>query len=86
VGLVEAPAEAAFEALADARTYPDWWGAVYLDVVANCLPQVGCVSKHEFKGRLPYTSIPRRRSCAWIGRGSSRSRWSAISQGAARGR
>jgi uncharacterized protein YndB with AHSA1/START domain len=51
---VEAPAEAVFEALADARTYPDWWGAVYLDVEADCPPQVGCVSKHEFKGRLPY--------------------------------
>jgi uncharacterized protein YndB with AHSA1/START domain len=51
---VEAPAEAVFEALADARTYPEWWGAVYLDVQADCAPQVGCVSQHEFKGRLPY--------------------------------
>ena len=51
---VDAPVEAVFEALADARTYPDWWGAVYLDVEADCPPQVGCVSKHEFKGRLPY--------------------------------
>jgi hypothetical protein len=27
---------------------------VYLDVEADCPPQVGCVSRHEFKGRLPY--------------------------------
>lgn len=51
---VDAPAQAVFDALADARTYPDWWGAVYLNVEADCPPQVGCVSKHEFKGRLPY--------------------------------
>jgi len=51
---VDAPIEAVFEALADARTYPEWWGAVYLEVEADCPPEVGCVSKHEFKGRLAY--------------------------------
>src|SRR5688500_7252584 len=50
---VEAPAEAVFEALADARTYPQWWRPVYLKVEADCPPRVGCVSRQEFKGRLP---------------------------------
>jgi uncharacterized protein YndB with AHSA1/START domain len=43
-----------FEALADARTYPEWWRPVYLKVDADCEPRVGCVSRQEFKGRLPY--------------------------------
>jgi uncharacterized protein YndB with AHSA1/START domain len=51
---VRAPQEAVFEALADARTYPAWWRPVYLAVDADCPPSVGCVSYHEFKGRLPY--------------------------------
>jgi hypothetical protein len=29
-------------------------GPVYLSVEADCPPQVGCVSRQEFKGRLPY--------------------------------
>jgi uncharacterized protein YndB with AHSA1/START domain len=29
---VDAPQEAVFEALADARTYPEWWTPVYIDV------------------------------------------------------
>jgi uncharacterized protein YndB with AHSA1/START domain len=51
---VDAPAEAVFEALADTRTYPEWWRPVYLKVEADCGPRVGCVSRQEFKGRLPY--------------------------------
>src|SRR4051794_13608866 len=51
---VEAPQEAVFDALADARTYPEWWRPVYLNVEADCPPQIGCVSQQEFKGRLPY--------------------------------
>ena len=51
---VDAPQEAVFEALADARTYPEWWRPVYLKVEAECPPRVGCVSRQEFKGRLPY--------------------------------
>jgi uncharacterized protein YndB with AHSA1/START domain len=51
---VEAPQEAVFEALADTRTYPEWWRPVYIEVEADCPPQVGCVSRQEFKGRLPY--------------------------------
>ena len=51
---VEAPQEAVFEALADAGTYPQWWTPVYIAVDVDGPPQVGCVSRHEFKGQLPY--------------------------------
>ena len=33
---VDAPQEAVFEALADARTYPEWWRPVYIAVEADC--------------------------------------------------
>jgi uncharacterized protein YndB with AHSA1/START domain len=52
---VDAPAEAVFEALADARTYPDWWRPVYIAVEADGPAEVGRVSQQHFKGRLPYT-------------------------------
>jgi uncharacterized protein YndB with AHSA1/START domain len=52
---VVAPQEAVFEALADASTYPQWWKPVYIDVEVDGPPEVGCVSKQHFKGRLPYT-------------------------------
>jgi uncharacterized protein YndB with AHSA1/START domain len=51
---VDAPQEAVFDALADATTYPQWWRPVYISVDADCPPQVGCISRQEFKGRLPY--------------------------------
>ena len=51
---VGAPQEAVFDALADARTYPEWWRPVYISVEADGPPQVGRVSHQEFKGRLPY--------------------------------
>jgi uncharacterized protein YndB with AHSA1/START domain len=51
---VDAPIEATFDALADARTYPEWWRPVYLSVDAGCAPAVGCESRQRFKGRLPY--------------------------------
>jgi Polyketide cyclase / dehydrase and lipid transport len=51
---VDAPQEAVFEALADARTYPEWWKPVYLRVEGDCAPEVGCVSRQKFKGRLSY--------------------------------
>jgi len=50
---VQAPAEAVFNALADSRTYPEWWKPVYIDVEAGP-PAVGAASKQHFKGRLPY--------------------------------
>jgi uncharacterized protein YndB with AHSA1/START domain len=51
---VDAPQEAVFDALADAHTYPEWWSGVYLAVEGDGTPQVGAVTRHEFKGRLPY--------------------------------
>jgi mannose-6-phosphate isomerase-like protein (cupin superfamily)/uncharacterized protein YndB with AHSA1/START domain len=51
---VAAPPEATFAALADARTYPEWWRPVYLDVDADGPPALGAVSRQRFKGRLPY--------------------------------
>jgi uncharacterized protein YndB with AHSA1/START domain len=51
---VDAPPEAVFDALADARTYPEWWRPVYIAVEADGSPEVGRVSRQEFKGRLPY--------------------------------
>jgi mannose-6-phosphate isomerase-like protein (cupin superfamily)/uncharacterized protein YndB with AHSA1/START domain len=51
---VAAPIEAVFDALADARSYPEWWKPVYLDVEADGPPAVGAVARQHFKGRLPY--------------------------------
>jgi len=51
---VAAPPEAVFDALADARTYPEWWRPVYIGVEADGPPALGKVSRQHFKGRLPY--------------------------------
>jgi quercetin dioxygenase-like cupin family protein/uncharacterized protein YndB with AHSA1/START domain len=51
---VDAPIEAIFDALADARTYPDWWGRVYRSVEADGPPRLGQISRQHFKGLLPY--------------------------------
>ena len=51
---VDAPIEAVHNALADARTYPEWWRPVYIDVEADGPPAVGRQSRQHFKGRLPY--------------------------------
>jgi uncharacterized protein YndB with AHSA1/START domain len=51
---VQAPPEAVFDALADARTYPSWWRPVYLEAEADGPPRVGGISRQHFKGRLPY--------------------------------
>jgi uncharacterized protein YndB with AHSA1/START domain len=51
---VDAPAETVFEALADARTYPEWWKPVYLEAEADGPPELGRESRQHFKGRLPY--------------------------------
>jgi hypothetical protein len=47
---VDAPREAVYDTLIDARTYPDWWKPVYLSVEGD-----ERVTQHRFKGRLPYT-------------------------------
>jgi uncharacterized protein YndB with AHSA1/START domain len=51
---VEAPTEAVFTAIADARTYPEWWKPVYLEAETDGPPEVGRASRQYFKGRLPY--------------------------------
>jgi uncharacterized protein YndB with AHSA1/START domain/quercetin dioxygenase-like cupin family protein len=51
---VAAPAEAVFDAISDARSYPDWWTPVYLDVESDGPAAVGKESRQHFKGRLPY--------------------------------
>ncbi len=51
---VHAPIDAVFQALADARTYPQWWTPVYREVEADGPPSVGATSRQHFKGRLPY--------------------------------
>ena len=51
---VDAPPAAVFDALADARTYPEWWRPVYLDVETDGPPELGRISRQHFKGRLPY--------------------------------
>jgi uncharacterized protein YndB with AHSA1/START domain len=52
---VDAPQDAVFQALADARTYPVWWTPIYREVEADGPPAVGCSSRQKFKARLPYT-------------------------------
>ena len=52
---VEAPQERVFEALADARTYPEWWTPIYREVQADGPPEVGRRSQQRFKAKLPYT-------------------------------
>jgi uncharacterized protein YndB with AHSA1/START domain/quercetin dioxygenase-like cupin family protein len=51
---VAAPPEAVFDALADTRTYPQWWRPVYLDVESAGPAEIGAESQQHFKGRLPY--------------------------------
>jgi mannose-6-phosphate isomerase-like protein (cupin superfamily) len=51
---VDAPIEAVFDAVADARTYPTWWRPVYIAAEADGPPAVGAVTHQHFKGRLPY--------------------------------
>ena len=51
---VAAPPEAVFDAIADARSYPQWWRPVYVEVESDGPPQLGKQSRQHFKGRLPY--------------------------------
>ncbi len=52
---VDAPQEQIFEALADSRTYPQWWTPTYIEVQADGPPAVGVSARHKFKAKLPYT-------------------------------
>ena len=47
---VDAPQEVVYDIVADARTYPEWWKPVYISVEGD-----EKVTRHHFKGRLPYT-------------------------------
>jgi mannose-6-phosphate isomerase-like protein (cupin superfamily)/uncharacterized protein YndB with AHSA1/START domain len=51
---VDASPDAVYAVLADARTYPDWWRPVYLDVTSDGPAVVGAVAHQHFKGYLPY--------------------------------
>jgi quercetin dioxygenase-like cupin family protein/uncharacterized protein YndB with AHSA1/START domain len=51
---VAAPPEAVFDAIADSRSYPEWWRPVYREVEADGPPGLGIAARHHFKGRLPY--------------------------------
>jgi uncharacterized protein YndB with AHSA1/START domain/quercetin dioxygenase-like cupin family protein len=51
---VAAPPEAVFDALSDARSYPQWWRPVYIDVESDGPARLGAESRQHFKGRLPY--------------------------------
>jgi uncharacterized protein YndB with AHSA1/START domain len=52
---VAAPLERVFDALADARTYPEWWTPIYIQVSCDGPPGVGRESRQRFKAKLPYT-------------------------------
>jgi uncharacterized protein YndB with AHSA1/START domain len=52
---VDAPQERVFDALVDARTYPEWWTPVYREVDSDGTPGVGVSSRQKFKATLPYT-------------------------------
>ena len=51
---VAAAPEAVFDAVADSRSYPQWWRPVYLEVQADGPAAPGSAASHHFKGRLPY--------------------------------
>ncbi len=51
---VAAPARAVYDALADGRSYPQWWRPVYIAVDTDGPPVVGSIAQQHFKGRLPY--------------------------------
>jgi quercetin dioxygenase-like cupin family protein/uncharacterized protein YndB with AHSA1/START domain len=51
---VAAAPDAVFHGIADARTYPEWWRPVYIEVEADGPPSLGGASRQHFKGRLPY--------------------------------
>jgi uncharacterized protein YndB with AHSA1/START domain len=52
---VNAPQERVFDALADARTYPDWWTPIYKEVRGDGPPEVGRTTTQRFSAKLPYT-------------------------------
>ena len=51
---VAAPPDDVFDALADPRSYPQWWLPVYVSVETEGEPRLGQEARQQFKGRLPY--------------------------------
>ena len=49
---VDAPRERVFDALADARTYPDWWTPIYKEVHSDGGPELGRASTQRFSAKL----------------------------------
>jgi uncharacterized protein YndB with AHSA1/START domain len=63
---VAAPIEHVFGALADARTYPEWWTPTYAEVEeleGELGP--GHLTRHRFKGKLPYTLTTTSQIAGW---------------------
>ena len=52
---VDAPQEAVFDALADARTYPEWWRPVYIAVEADCPPRSAASRARSSRAASPTT-------------------------------
>ena len=75
---VDAPQDAVFNALADARTYPDWWKPVYIEVEGDEPPAEGVTTGSTSRGSCPTRSGPPRRSSDTTHPAISRSRWSEI--------
>ena len=51
---VAAPPDAVFDALADARSYPQWWRRCTSTSSPTATPALGQETRQHFKGRLPY--------------------------------
>ena len=74
---VAAPREAVFDAIADARSYPQWWKPVYIDVEADGQPALGKESRQHFRAgcRTTCTRAPgsssSTRLLSWRGRSTA---------------
>jgi len=53
--MVNAPLGDVFDTIADTSTYPAWWKPVYKSVESNGVIGVGNISRHHFRGALPYS-------------------------------
>lgn len=53
---IPAPPDEVWKHVADPRTYPEWWGPVFLrvDVDDGAALQVGSRARYRLRGRLPY--------------------------------
>ena len=83
---VDAPQERVFDALADARTYPEWWTPIYREAEGDGPPAVGRETRQKFKANLPYTLSTVSKIVAWTARTASRWTWSATCAATGSGR